>query len=180
LGSELVSKRLGLVHDTIPAANTIALLVDSSFPGAEAQSRDMQEAARALGLQIHIVKAGTEGEIDAAFTAFAQLRAGALLVGTSELFSRRAQQLATLATRHAVPVIYQYREFVAEGDLMSYGEPHRCLSPSRCLHWSDSQGRKTSGPARFAADQVRASDQPQGRQGSVSRSRRACSRLPTR
>jgi putative ABC transport system substrate-binding protein len=121
LGSELVSKRLGLVRDTIPTANIIALLVDANFPGAESQSRDMQEAARTLGLQIHIAKAGTEAEIDAAFAALAQLQAGALLVGVSEFFLRRAEQLAALAARHALPVIYQFRSFVAAGGLMSYG-----------------------------------------------------------
>jgi putative ABC transport system substrate-binding protein len=109
------------VHDTIPAAKIIALLVDPHFPGAEGQSRDIQEAAHALGLQIHIVNAGTEGEIDSAFAAVAPLRAGALLLGTSEFFPRRAEQLATLATRYALPAIYQFRGFAAAGGLMSYG-----------------------------------------------------------
>jgi putative ABC transport system substrate-binding protein len=121
LGSELVSKRLGLLHDTIPTAKIIALLVDSNFPGRETQSRDMQEATRALGLQTHIVSAGTEGEIDSAFAALAQLRAAALIVGTSELFTRRAEQLGALAARHALPAIYQFRLFVVAGGLMSYG-----------------------------------------------------------
>jgi putative ABC transport system substrate-binding protein len=119
VGSELVSKRLGLLHDTIPTAKIIALLVDANFPGAEAQSRDMQVAARALGLQIHIVSARTEADINSAFAA--QLRAGALIVGTSELFTRRAERLAALAARHALPVVYQDRVFVTAGGLMSYG-----------------------------------------------------------
>jgi putative tryptophan/tyrosine transport system substrate-binding protein len=121
LGSELVSKRLGLLHDTIPTAKIIALLVDANFPGAEAQSRDMQEAAHALGLEIHTVNARAEADIDSAFAALAQLRAGALIVGTSELFTRRAEQVAALAARHALPVIYQFRVFVTAGGLMSYG-----------------------------------------------------------
>jgi putative ABC transport system substrate-binding protein len=120
LGSELVSKRLGLLHDTIPAAKIIALLLDSNFPG-EKQSRDMQEAAHALSLQIHIVKAYTEAEIDSAFAAMAQARAGAFVVGNSVLFLRRAEQIAALAARHALPGIYQFREFAAAGGLMSYG-----------------------------------------------------------
>src|SRR5262249_44287678 len=119
VGSELVSKRLGLLHDTIPTAKIIALLVDANFPVAEAQSRDMQVAARALRLQIHIVSARTEADINSAFAA--QLRAGALIVGTSELFTRRAERLAALAARHALPVFYQDRVFVTAGGLMSYG-----------------------------------------------------------
>ena len=119
VGSELVSKRLGLLHDTIPTAKIIALLVDANFPGAEAQSRDMHEAARALRLQIHVVNARTEADINSAFAV--QLRAGALIVGTSELFTRRAERLAALAARHALPVVYQDRVFVTAGGLMSYG-----------------------------------------------------------
>jgi putative tryptophan/tyrosine transport system substrate-binding protein len=89
LSSELVSKRLGLLHDMIPTATIIGLLVNPNDPRAETQSRDMQEAAHALGLQIHVLNASTEGEIDTAFAGLVRLRAGALLVGTGEFFSRR-------------------------------------------------------------------------------------------
>jgi putative tryptophan/tyrosine transport system substrate-binding protein len=81
----------------------------------------MQKAAHALGLQIHVLNASTEGEINTAFANLAQLRAGALLVGTGELFRRRPEQLAALAAQQGMPVIYQYREFVAAGGLISYG-----------------------------------------------------------
>ena len=81
----------------------------------------MQEAAHALGLQIHVLNASTEGEIDTAFATLPQLRAGALLVGTGELFRRRPEQLAALAARQGVPAIYQYREYAAAGGLISYG-----------------------------------------------------------
>jgi putative tryptophan/tyrosine transport system substrate-binding protein len=91
LSSELVSKRLGLLHDLIPTATIIGLLVNPTDPRAETQTTDMQEAAHALGLQIHVLNASTEGEINAAFAGLVQLRAGALLVGTGELFSRRAE-----------------------------------------------------------------------------------------
>jgi ABC-type uncharacterized transport system substrate-binding protein len=121
LSSELVSKRLGLLHDLIPTATIIGLLVNPTDPRAETQTRDMQEAAHALGLQIHVLNASTEGQINTAFANLAQLRAGALLVGTGELFRRRPEQLAALAARQGVPVIYQYREFVAAGGLISYG-----------------------------------------------------------
>jgi putative ABC transport system substrate-binding protein len=121
LSSELVSKRLGLLHDLIPTATIIGLLVNPTDPRAETQTRDMQEAAHALGLQIHVLNASTEGEIDTAFANLAQLRAGALFVGTGELFTRRPKQLAALAARQRVPAIYQYREFAAAGGLISYG-----------------------------------------------------------
>ena len=121
LASELVPKRVGLLHDSMPTAKIIGLLVNPKDPRAETQSKDMQKAAHAVGLQIHILNASTEGEIDTAFARLVQLRADALIVGTGELFNRRPAQLAALAARHRVPAIYQYREFVAAGGLMSYG-----------------------------------------------------------
>jgi ABC-type uncharacterized transport system substrate-binding protein len=121
LSSELVPKRLGLLHDLMPTATVIGLLVNPTDPRAETQTRDMQEAAHALGLQIHVLNASTEGEINKAFAILPQLRAGALLVGTSDFFRRRAEQLAALAARQGVPTIYQYREFAAAGGLISYG-----------------------------------------------------------
>jgi putative ABC transport system substrate-binding protein len=121
LSSELVAKRLGILHDLIPTATTIALLVNPTDPRAETQTREMQEAAQALGLQIHVLNASTEGEINAAFPILSELRLGALLVGTGTLFSRRREQLVTLAARQRVPAIYQYREYVAAGGLISYG-----------------------------------------------------------
>ena len=121
LNSELVSKRLGLLHDLIPTATVIGLLLNPNDPRAETQSAEMQEAAHALGLQIHIVNASTEGEVDSAFATLAQLRAGALIVGTGEFFNSRPEQLAELAARHAMPAFYQLREFAAAGGLISYG-----------------------------------------------------------
>jgi putative ABC transport system substrate-binding protein len=121
LASELVPKRLGLVHDLISAAKIIGLLVNPKDIRAETQSKDMQEAAHAVGLQIHILNASTEDEIDTAFARLVELRADALVVGTGELFNRRPAQVAALAARYRVPAIYQYREFVAAGGLISYG-----------------------------------------------------------
>ena len=121
LSSELVAKRLGLLHDLIPAATIIGLLVNPTDPRAESQTREMQEAAHALGLQIHIVNASNEGEIDTAFAMLPQIRVGALLVGTNNLFTRRREQLAALAARQGVPAIYQYREYAEAGGLISYG-----------------------------------------------------------
>ncbi len=121
LSSELVAKRLGLLHDLIPTAKIIGLLVNPKDPRVGTQSRDMQEAAHALGLQIHILNASTEGEIDAAFAGLVQVQAGALIVGTGTFFNARREQLVALAARHRVPAIYQYRLFVTVGGLMSYG-----------------------------------------------------------
>ena len=83
--------------------------------------RDVQEAARAKGVQLHILKAGTESEIDAAFATLVQLHAGALVVGADPFFNSRREQLVALASRHAVPAIYEWREFAAAGGLISYG-----------------------------------------------------------
>jgi putative ABC transport system substrate-binding protein len=121
LSSELVAKRLGLLHDLIPAATIIGLLVNPTDPRTETQTTEIQEAAHALGLQIHVLNASTEGEINTAFAMLPQLRLSALLVGTSNLFTGRREQLAALAARQAVPAIYQYREYAAAGGLISYG-----------------------------------------------------------
>src|SRR5262249_46213486 len=110
-------------------------------PGTESQARDVQEAARTLGLQMHVLNAGTEVEINTAFADFAKLRVGALVVGGGTLFPARAQQFATLAAHHALPTFYQYREYVAAGGLISYGTG---LSDSYrqtgVLYWPNPQG----------------------------------------
>jgi putative tryptophan/tyrosine transport system substrate-binding protein len=121
LSSELVSKRLGLLHDLMPAAPIIGLLVNPTESLTESQMSDMQEAAQALGLQTHILKASTEGEINAVFATLSQLQVGALLVGGGTFYIRQRDQLAALATRQRVPVIYQHRENVEAGGLISYG-----------------------------------------------------------
>ena len=121
LGSELVAKRLGLLRDLIPTATIVGLLVNPTDPRSKTQTKDMQEAARGLGLQIHVLNASTEGEINSAFAKLAELRAGALIVGTGELFNSRPEQLVRLAAGQALPAIYQAREFAAAGGLVSYG-----------------------------------------------------------
>jgi putative ABC transport system substrate-binding protein len=121
LGSELVAKRLGLLRVLVPQATVIGLLVNPNDPRTRTQTKDMQEAAHALGLQIHVLNATSEGEISSAFAKLVELRAGALIVGTGEVFNSRPEQLVSLAARQAVPAIYQAREFVAAGGLMSYG-----------------------------------------------------------
>ena len=114
-------KRLELLSELVPQARVIALLVNPNNPTAERIMRDVQEAARAKGVQLPILKAGTESEIDAAFASLVQLQAGALLVGADPFFDSRREQLVALAARHAVPAIYEWREFAAAGGLISYG-----------------------------------------------------------
>jgi ABC-type uncharacterized transport system substrate-binding protein len=121
LGVELGPKRLELLHELVPAATTIAILVNPANRSAEIQVRDIQAAARTLGLELHILHASTEREIDAAFAALTRLRAGALVISPEAFFNSRSEQLAALTVRHAVPAIYTYREFAAAGGLMSYG-----------------------------------------------------------
>jgi putative ABC transport system substrate-binding protein len=121
LSSEMVPKRLGLLHDLIPTAKVIGFFVNPKDPRAESQTRDIQKAAHELGLQIHILNASTEAEIETAFTGLVQQGGGALIVGTSLFFNNRKDQFVTLAARHGIPTIYQYREYVDAGGLMSYG-----------------------------------------------------------
>jgi putative ABC transport system substrate-binding protein len=119
--TELLPKRLELLSELVPQARVIALLVNPNNPSTEVMIRDVQEAARAKGLQLTILKAGTEGEIDAAFASLVQLHAGALLMGSDPFFVGRRGQLVELASRHAVPAMYEMRAFAASGGLISYG-----------------------------------------------------------
>jgi putative tryptophan/tyrosine transport system substrate-binding protein len=119
--SGLEAKRLGLLHEMVPKATTIAVLINSTFPDAENQLPEVQGAAARLGVQLVVVRADAESDFDAAFATIVQQRAGALLVCASPFFNARRQQLVVLAARHAVPAIYEWRDFAAAGGLMSYG-----------------------------------------------------------
>jgi putative tryptophan/tyrosine transport system substrate-binding protein len=119
--SALEAKRLGLLHEMVPKATTIAVLVNPSFLDAENQLRDVQEAAARLGVQLVVLRADAESDFGAAFATLVQQRAGALLVCASPFFNARRQQLVALAARHSVPAIYEWRDFAATGGLMSYG-----------------------------------------------------------
>jgi putative ABC transport system substrate-binding protein len=119
--TDLVPKRLELISEMVPQARVIALLVNPDGPEAEPVIRAAQEAARAKGVQLPIVKAGTEAEIGAAFASLAQLHAGALLVGNDPLLDRQREQLVALAAHHAIPTISFFSNFVAAGGLVSYG-----------------------------------------------------------
>jgi putative ABC transport system substrate-binding protein len=121
LGVEVAPKRLELMHEIVPAASAIAVLINPDRPTAAAITRDLEQAARTLGRQIHILHASNEREIDAAFATVVQLRAGALVIGNDAYYNSRTEQFAALTIRHALPTVYQNREFVAAGGLMSYG-----------------------------------------------------------
>jgi len=121
LAAELTPKRLELLSELVPQAGVIALLVNPNNPQTEGVIQDMQEAARAKRLRLHVLKASTEGEIDDAFASFVQQHAGGLVVEADPFFTARSEQLVALASRDAVPAIYTRREFAVSGGLISYG-----------------------------------------------------------
>lgn len=118
---ELTSKRLELLTELVPQASAIALLVNPSNSNAERTVRDGQEAARTKDVQLHILKAATEAEIDAAFASLPKLKISGLLLGADPFFNNRRERLVALAAHHLIPAIYFWREFAADGGLLSYG-----------------------------------------------------------
>jgi putative tryptophan/tyrosine transport system substrate-binding protein len=122
LNLEVGPKRLELLHEMIPTASHFAALINpSSAVNAERLAKDLQTTAQTLGLQVQILNASTESEFDTVFATLVRQRVQGLVIGTNNFFTGRSSQLAALALRHAVPAVYQYREFVAAGGLMSYG-----------------------------------------------------------
>jgi putative ABC transport system substrate-binding protein len=119
---ELGPKQLEVLRELVPTATIIALLVNPTNPtNAETLSRDLQAAARTLGLQLHVLHASTERDFDTVFATLSRLRAGALVIGSDPFFNSRSQQLAALALRHAMPTMYPFREYAIAGGLISYG-----------------------------------------------------------
>jgi putative tryptophan/tyrosine transport system substrate-binding protein len=129
LGVEVGPKRLELLRELIPTATIVAALVNPTNSNAETQSRDLEATARTLGLQIHVLHASTDRDLDAAFAILGQLRPGGLVIGADLFLTSRIEQLAALALRYSVPAIFQYRQFVSSGGLMSYG-----TSPADSYH----------------------------------------------
>lgn len=121
LDVEIGPKRLEVLHELIPTATVMALLVNPTTPAAETIARDVRAAARAHGLQLHVLHAASDRDFDKAFATVAQLRAGALMIGADPFFTSRSQQLGELALAHRMPTIYEFREFAAAGGLISYG-----------------------------------------------------------
>jgi putative ABC transport system substrate-binding protein len=118
---ELGSKQLGLLHELAPTTAAIAALVNPNFPGTETQLRNVEAAARVLGLQLIVLRASTDQEIEAAFAIMARHGGDALLVGADPFFAQRRDHIVALAARHAIPALYPVREFAVAGGLMSYG-----------------------------------------------------------
>src|SRR5262249_26970728 len=121
LSTPMAAKRLELLREVVPTADRIAIVVNPSNPNAAAQLRDIQAAASMLRQKVIVTNAATEAEIDSAFAALAQQRAGALLVGADSFLLGRRSQLTDLAARNAVPAIYTDREYTTIGGLISYG-----------------------------------------------------------
>jgi putative ABC transport system substrate-binding protein len=118
--ADLVAKRLGLLHELVPKAAVIAMLVDPNAPEIELQARNAEEAGRAIGRQVLIVKAANERQFNAAFATIVQAGTGALLVGGGPFFNSQRRQLVALAARHALPASYTRRDYAEAGGLMSY------------------------------------------------------------
>jgi putative tryptophan/tyrosine transport system substrate-binding protein len=120
-GGDTGGKRLALLHDLVPTATAIALLVNPSNPDGQSEPPDTQDAARRFNLKLVVLNASTEREIDTTFAAIAQQQAGALIVGNDPFFQSRREQIVGLAGRHAIPAIYPDRDYVTAGGLVSYG-----------------------------------------------------------
>jgi putative ABC transport system substrate-binding protein len=119
--AELGAKRLGLLHDLMPKDAIIALLMNPDFPDASSYVSEVESAARVIGRQIRVLKAISEGAIDAAFATMSQMRAGAVMVGPDPFFASRHEKIVALSSRYAIAGVYEVREFPAAGGLMSYG-----------------------------------------------------------
>ena len=117
----LGAKRLGLLHELMPAANPVGILVNPNFADAQTQLRDVEDAAQSLGLKLVVQKAGTEFEFETAFADLARQKAGAILVIADPFFTSQRVEIAALAARYAMPAVFELREYAAAGGLMSYG-----------------------------------------------------------
>jgi putative ABC transport system substrate-binding protein len=129
LNVEVTPKRLEILHELVPTAAVLAVLVNPTSPTADSQLRNLQAAASTLGLQLHVLHASTERDFDTVFATLLRLRAGGLVVASDTFFATHSEQLAALTVRHAVPAIHQSRDFSTAGGLTSYGgsfvESHR-------------------------------------------------------
>ena len=121
LTTELTAKRLELLHELLPTAARVGLMVNRTSPANDPETISAQEAARALRLQAHVVQASTQNEISAAFETLVERDVGALVVSADPLFINQCDQVVALAAQHALPTIYQWREFPTAGGLISYG-----------------------------------------------------------
>jgi putative ABC transport system substrate-binding protein len=152
LGAELGQKQLEVLHELVPTATLIAVLINPTSPTAEAVARNLEASARTLGLQVHVVYASTEQEFDTVFATLAQLPAGAVAIGADPFFTSRSGHLATLALRYSLPTVCQFREFVAAGGLMSYGP--NLIEVYRSLGVQTGRVLKGAKPANLPVEQI--------------------------
>ena len=178
-GSILGAKRLALLHELVPKISLVAVLLD---PDATFEIELVETAARALGLQIVPVKLASERDLDAAFDRIVATGAGALLFGGGPVLRGHLHQIVALAARHTLPTIYELRDYVEAGGLISYGGKFPgCVSPGGSLCRPHPQGRETADLPVQQPTKFELVDQPQDRQGARPRPcRRRCSRAPTR
>jgi putative ABC transport system substrate-binding protein len=154
LGGQLAPKRLELLHELMPKASAMALLVNPSNPVlAGSTAKELQDAARSRGLRLHVVQAGTESEFEPAFAEVVKLRASALVIAVDSFFTGRREKLGALALRHRIPAIYQYRDFAAAGGRNELRRRLGTVPPGRPLHRPYPQRRKAGRPAGSAAHQ---------------------------
>ena len=159
-------KRLGLLRELVPSAAMIVVLLNPNSPNAEGQTKSVEQAALAVGQEIRILHASTEQDIDSAFTTLTELRARAVLVAADPFFNSRRDHIVARAARHAIPALYEQREFVAGGGLASYGTSLTdAYRQSGVYAGRILKGEKPADLPVQAADQVRARHQPQDRQG---------------
>src|SRR5262245_5503334 len=150
LNLEVAPKRLQLLHEVVPSAKVVALLVNPADANAEFQTREVRSAAHTLGLELHVLNARTETDFDAVFANITQMQAGGLVIAGDPLFASRSKQLGELTVRHAVPAIYGRHDFTAAGGLLSYGPDQADANRRTRLCGPGSQGRKASRPASSA------------------------------
>jgi putative ABC transport system substrate-binding protein len=161
LSALLGAKRLGLIRELVPGAELIALLVNPDTLSGQAQTKDVQQAARAVGQRLVVLNGGTDESMDESFAVLAKQRVAALLVGGDAFFDVRRDRLIALAARHSVPAIYQFREYALAGGLMSYGAS--IADMYRQVGVYVGRRREARRFAGGAADKIR--DQPQDRKG---------------
>src|SRR5262249_18301269 len=153
--AELGPKRLGLLHELVPNATSVAFLFNPNNPESARQPAELQEAARTIGLQLVVLTAITAGDIDTAFTAMVQNRVGALVVGSDPFFFSRREQMVALAAQHPIPTIYASRETAGADGLMSYGNSFADAYRRAGIQTArNSQGREAIRAAGRSGDQV--------------------------
>jgi len=164
LTAELAAKRLDLLHELLPRAAVVALLVNPTNPVTASETTSLEDAARVLDVQAHVLEARTPSEIDAVFETLVGLQAGALVVSADPLFTNHRDQVVALATRHAVPAIYAYRLFPAAGGLMSYGADLADSYRQAGVYTGNPQRRQARRSAGPTGGESRVRHQPQYRQ----------------